>query len=402
MIPYYLPPAETRLGMRTLIGGYLPSSSSFADRLGGYLETGECVLANSARALLYVLFRYLQDIAGKDKTDVLMPGYTCYSVPAAAVKAGLRVKLYDMDPETFEPEMDDVAAKIDGRTLAVVGQHLLGIRSDISALAKTAREHGVYSIADSAQLLEGGGKKPQHEASADFTLFSFGRGKPLPLGSGGSLFANDFKDLRSVSGILEAYPQGRGNYVMPVAIRIFSRPWLYWILEKLPLGLGRTVYDPAFPVSGMPRLYQRLGVAGLEEFQKINMHRRKIVKTYRDSFFSNRDTGGLTTDIPACVRYPLLVQNQDDAGDLFKFGVRRLYPLALCDLPMLQDNLTDRGSITPGARDIAQRLITLPTHLGVGQSAAARLADEVKKICSNLAEVRFGEGQMNGIKKVIF
>jgi hypothetical protein len=42
------------------------------------------------------------------------------------------------------------------------------------------------------------------------------------------------------------------------------------MLEKLPLGLGRTVFDPAFSVSGMPRLYQRIGVRALDELEAIN------------------------------------------------------------------------------------------------------------------------------------
>jgi perosamine synthetase len=84
--------------MRTLIGGYFANSHNFAEKLGDYLGSDGCILANSASALLYVLFCYLRTRAGKDKTEVLIPGYTCYSVPAAAVKAGLRVSLYDMDP----------------------------------------------------------------------------------------------------------------------------------------------------------------------------------------------------------------------------------------------------------------------------------------------------------------
>lgn len=379
MIPYALPPAETKLSMRTLAGGYLAKQSPFADILCNYLGTGSCLLANSGKALLYLLFCHLRDMGGGKKTEVLIPGYTCYSVPAAAVKAGLKVALYDMDPKTLQPDMDDVSRNIGSKTLAVVGQHLLGVRSDIAALSKIAHANGICCIEDSAQRLDAFPKTARQKTIADFTVFSFGRGKPLPLGNGGALIASKPKELSVMFRSLERYHKKTGNFLLPVVVQIFSNPRLYWLLERLPLGLGRTVYDPAFDLSVMSSLYQRIGALGLGELEMLNEHRIAIGNIYQTCFNGNmnfRERGAAQ----AHVRYPLLMlQNGQVLEQLFKHGVRRLYPLALCDLPPLQDSLTDHNARTPGARQIAERLITLPTHMSVSESIAARIANEIQE-----------------------
>ena len=376
-MPYALPPAESKLSLRTIAAGYLPARNSFAGGLSAYLGVECCVLADSARTLLYLLFSHLKDLAGKGRTDVLMPGYTCYSVPAAAVKAGLRVTLYDMDPATFQPDFDDVKKKISEKTLAVVGQHLLGVRSAIGQLTRISQASGAYCIEDSAQLLDASAIGKQ-EIQADFTIFSFGRGKPLPLGGGGAMTASGPSGLSAVSERIKNCPRNGSAKFMPIAVRFFSQPRFYWIMEKLPLGLGRTIYDPSFPVADIPRLYHNAGAAGLREIESLNDHRRLIGGIYE------RHLSGQTGRLPVknqspCVRYPILVKSNDQVGPLSMYGVRKLYPLSLCDLPALQEKLAGPPEPTRGAREIAGRLITLPTHRYVNEPTAGDIVRQIEK-----------------------
>ena len=380
-MPFSLPPAESKLSMRTLACGYLPSCNDFDLKLVSYIGIGRCVLAGSARALLYLLLMHLKTCAGKNKTEVLIPGYTCYSVPAAAVKAGLRVRLYDMDPHSFQPDMDDVAKKIKTGTLAVIGQHLLGVRADMAALIKTAHKGGAYCIEDSAQILEAPEKGLQNQQQADFTVYSFGRGKPLPLGCGGALVAAKSEELGWIADAPVKAPVRIGNYFLPAALQVFSNPFMYWFLEKLPLGLGKTLYDPTFPVSAMPRIYRQMGAHALEELDRLNRHRTIVSGIYNDHFTEGKISFSMKrSSVP--VRYPLLVEKQGLAQQLFHYGVRRLYPLALCDLAPLQESLADGSAQTPGARQIAGHLITLPTHLSINEKTAVSIAGEVKKTFS--------------------
>ena len=379
MIPYALPPAETRLPWRAMVSALRPGAVDFAERLSDYLQADRCLLANSGKAVLYTVFRSLRDRADRDRTDVLVPGYTCYSVAAAAVKASLKVAPYDLDPHTFQPDWDDLRRKLSGRSLAVVFQHLLGVPTESTKMAELAHQHGACCIEDSAQRLTRPCSPSAASSSADFTIFSFSRGKPLPLGAGGALIGSSSAELPIVNGQSTGRRHSIGPPLLPIAVRILSNPRLYWMLEKLPLGLGRTIYDPTFPVSTMPLGHQRIGTSALAALDRLNEHRATIGGVYREHFAAS--TAGAT--LGGCVpylRYPLLVSNQCDAARLARHGVRTFYPLALCDLPALQEHLADGEHDTPGAREIARRLVTLPTHSGVSIQTARELAAEASKL----------------------
>lgn len=388
-MPYALPPAETRLPLSAVAKGLLPSTADFSRVFREYLEVDKCVLANSGRALLYLLFRTLQSPTSSGTAEVLVPGYSCYSVAAAAVKAGLRVAPYDLDPRTFQPDIEDVRRKINSRTLAIVSQHLLGVRVDIAGLTELARRHGICCIEDSAQLLGTRGTVSAARMTADYTVFSFGRGKPLPLGGGGALIGNESIGLPRMASELEASPCKPSEFLMPMATRILACPQLYWIPERLPLGLGRTVYDPSFSVSQMPLPYQRIGTVALASLERLNQHRAAIGEAYC-SYFEGKTGSRRGWKMPAYTRYPLLVRNQADARRLSMYGVRRLYPLALCDLPALQSSLAIPGKHTPGAREIAGRLVTLPTHLSVNEKIADRLVRATRSVFQEIETISVG------------
>ena len=386
MMPYALPPAETKLPLKALARVLLPGRHNFEEKLSRFLNAERCILANSARTLLYMVFLHLRSSLDRGQDEVLIPGYTCYSLPAAVVKAGLKVSLYDMNPATFKPDFEDVRRKISGRTMAVVGQHLLGVDSDISKLAKLASEKGIFCIDDSAQLFSNGWKKDDKSA-ADYTIYSFGRGKPLPLGSGGLLVSYTGREINAIRSRLIVHPSKNGRSLMPLAVRILSNPAFYWSMEKLPLGLGRTIYDPGFPVSGMSRFYQRLGEYALNDFERLNRHRSMISKIYADHLEPGNAFRNKTAVSSPHVRYPLLADSNKRAEDLVNYGVRRMYPRALCDLEPLREHLTGSPAKTPGAREISRRLVTLPTHQRITEKMAIKIANEAIKVLGGITLV---------------
>ena len=384
MLPYALPPAETRLSLRALARGIFPGKHDFTGKLTKLLNAESCVLANSARSLLYLVFQELKKHADPDQNQILIPGYTCYSVPAAAVKAGLKVSLYDLNPNTFQPDLADLRQKISSSTLAVIGQHLLGVPSDIKALAGIAGHNGICCIEDAAQMLVGADEKRSRAGDADYTVYSFGRGKPLPLGQGGAMISPRSNNLEPIARQIAPLNNSNGKSLMPAAVRILSWPGLYWSLEKLPLGLGRTIYDPGFQVAGMSLAYQCLGDSALDDLDRLNRHRIHIAKVYNKAFGADTDAEGIT--VPP-VRYPLLVDQQEKAYKLARYGIRRFYPQALCDLKDLKPELADPTITTPGARKIANTLVTLPTHLGISENIAQKISNHVKKLFTQISTI---------------
>jgi len=372
MMPYAIAPAETRLPFQALAKGIFPGRADFAAVIGQILGTPRCFLADSARSLLFLVLQYIRKTAPLEKNEVLIPGYTCYSVPAAIVRAGLKVSLYDLDPDTFQPDMGDVANKISSKTLAVIGQHLLGIPSDMAQMAALAREKNIWCIEDAAQRLAPNTSPREHASAPDFTLYSFGRGKPLPLGHGGALVVGQDADIIELDTEITKMVSKNTRTLTPMAVRILSWPGFYWILEQLPLGLGQTIYDPKFSIQGMSPAYQRIGSTAAKALDRLNSHRTAITRIYDTSFGVARDASDKA--LP-CLRYPIMTDHSKKAADLAHLGVRRLYPQALCDLAPLKPLLAESKVRTPGAKQIARNLVTLPTHLGVSKNTALKISD---------------------------
>ena len=88
---------------------------------------------------------------------------------------------------------------------------------------------------------------------------------------------------------------------------------------------------------------------------------------------------------PVFLRFPLLLQDSahrqtalrllDEAG----LGASASYPRALLDVPELQPFLAPGVEDTPGARQIAERLLTLPTHAYVTDGDVGRMVEILER-----------------------
>ncbi len=365
---YYYPPAETKIPLSAIAGAFLPSADDFETTLCNYLHVKECVLGNSGRALLYLLLASLKKKENGKRNEVLIPGYTCYSVAASVARAGLEIKIYDLNPETLQPDYDSLKKAASEKTLAIISQHLFGIPTLMSELQTAAQSTGAYLIEDAAQALGGEIKGIPLGTIGDFGLYSFGRGKPLPLGCGGALIG---KNAGSIATLI-AQPEKKGHIslISTALTRIIANPFLYRIPEKLPLGLGETVFSTDFDVAPMPCLIRKLAQKSMVALEDLNTHRRRIAKIYEQAFNNKRIIPVPAETLPVYTRFPLMAGTSSIPGELKRLGARQMYPQAILNVNSIKPHLTDQRNAAPGAAEIARNLITLPTHKGITQNRA--------------------------------
>ena len=60
-----------------------------------------CFLVSSGKAALTLILQALKELH-PERNEVLIPAFTCYSVPSSIVRAGLKVKLCDISPDTLD------------------------------------------------------------------------------------------------------------------------------------------------------------------------------------------------------------------------------------------------------------------------------------------------------------
>ena len=120
-------PAGAPLPVRTV----LPALFSRNDRclarlLEERLGARYAFFASSGRAALAVLLAALRE--GSDRREVVMPAYTCFSVPSAVARAGLTIRLCDVDPKTLDLDQNALA-RLDLSKALSHGIWLFGTRS---------------------------------------------------------------------------------------------------------------------------------------------------------------------------------------------------------------------------------------------------------------------------------
>ena len=90
-----LRPADLWRGLKGFFAGekYL---RRLKEEITGYFGVRHAWFTSSGKAALYVILRALRSLE-PDRTEVLIPAYTCFSVPSAIVRAGLEVALCDIE-----------------------------------------------------------------------------------------------------------------------------------------------------------------------------------------------------------------------------------------------------------------------------------------------------------------
>jgi perosamine synthetase len=183
-----LPPAAAPLQWRDLWHGVVGSLSPEHTRRAREAEIRSefgaryVFLVGSGSAALALALMALG--SRSPRRDVIIPAYTCFSLPAAILKAGLRPVPCDIDPVTFDFDHAVLEQTMSARTLCVIGHHLFGIPSDMKRLRAVCDAHGSFLVEDAAQAMgvEVDGRKLG--TTGDIGIFSLGRGKNITCGSG--------------------------------------------------------------------------------------------------------------------------------------------------------------------------------------------------------------------------
>ncbi len=387
-----LPPVGGLLSQRVILQSLIETitggdtAQSLPRALSAQTGLRYWVFTNSGRSALSLLFLSLKNLH-PERDEVVIPAYTSYSVPAAVVRAGLRVRLCDIELETLGPSPKELERAITSRTLCVVPNHLYGIPCQIQTLCDIARAYEVPVIEDAAQALGIRCAGQPAGSFGDAALFSLSRGKPLPAAEGGIIGTNSEILATSCQRLLMQNPGHRGFYaaVETALLALFIRPSLYWIPASLPfLHIGASIYDPTFPIAPMSPFQQTLAAhlfPSLEHLQRIRQenaqrlrHALAFCQELQFIWPKEGDQGGF-------LRLPILLKTSERRdkllNDLKRYGLGAMegYPAPLSDIANLQKHVVNAEEPFPNAWHVSQQLLTLATHAWVSDSVIEHIAE---------------------------
>lgn len=334
------------------------------------------VLVSTGRAGMTLLLRAMRRCAPADRDEVVLPSYTCYSVAASVVKAGLRPRLVDIVPETLDLSAHELGRTDFSRVLAVVTTSLYGLPGDLPSISRLARERGVFLIDDAAQAM---GAQVQGRWSGtwgDAGLFSFDKGKNVAAVDGGVILTGSdelARALRQEMAGLSAPGVAASalHIVKALAYSVLLRPWLYGFATRLPgLGLGKTVFSTDFPLEVSDRALVALGltmIRRLDEFTRARVANATALIEGLAGLAGIRVIQPLAGSLPVYLRLPVLFDSAGardaavEALNAVGIGSTRSYPASLADVPELQ-HLIVGDRLAAGGRRVASTIATLPTH----------------------------------------
>lgn len=398
-LPRHIAPAGTPIGLTTLIGAGLDhlAGRDASDALAAAIQTrygvAHCLTLSSGRAALSLIFRTLARLRGEPRrNEIIVPGYTCYSVAAAAVLAGLRLRIVDIDPATLSYDralLDNVDTS---RTLAIVSANLYGLPNELEHIENFARGRGIYMIDDAAQAMHARYNGRAVGCFGDVGIYSFDKGKNITSLQGGAIVTRNPDIAAALADAIRELPAETpaataATFVKLALYALLLRPWLYWIPANIPaLGLGRTVYTTDIPLHRLSRFAASLVQRQFARIDAITAGRVRIAAQIRQALAGNTALVPVTPiaeSVPVYLRMPCLTEAGVDRAALIGalnragIGATGSFPQALGDLSEVADHIAVEAGVLDGARSVAARMVTLPTLAYTGMVDMKRLTDTV-------------------------
>lgn len=344
--------------------------------------------ASSGRAALWLILKSLVRLR-PERNVVALPAYTCFSVAAAVVRAGLKVQPLEVDPHTLDFDFSQLKELPEKNLLCVITSNLFGFMNDLPRIRKTAHAKGAFVLDDAAQALGAVRYGEFAGTLGDVGLYSLGRGKAVAAMEGGLIvthseeiarvLAEEAKNLRAPSLV-----RGARLLLDMVAYSLLLKPRLYWLPNSLPfLGLGTTEFNPEFRTGELHALSQALLPCLLEGLQQSNEIRRANARLIAEALQGNPHfefPAPYPHTQPTFVRFPVLAADKTmrewAVARLCKAGIgaSSFYPSAICDIPGLEAHACGPDFHCKEAESLSQRLFTLPVNPLVNSRDIERMA----------------------------
>jgi dTDP-4-amino-4,6-dideoxygalactose transaminase len=388
-----LPPAAAPIGLREVAAGFggllrgRRALDRFAAELRSYFGVKHCFLVNSGKSALTLILLALKDLyPGRD--EVVFPAFTCYSVPASVLRAGLRIGLCDLaeDSLDMDPARLSAALSASKRPIAVVATHLYGIPSDVAHIRQLVADSAIAIVEDAAQAMGETRDGRKLGTLGDVGFLSLGRGKALSTVEGG-IILTDRDDIAEALGRRVGSSPGYGfsglaRLVLEAAgLMLFVHPLLFWIPRSLPfLRVGDTLFEQDFPVLKMSPFQAGMAANWVEKLAHMRSARAAHSTRWREmlAHIGRRGSCAASPGAGGLLRFPLRVADADrrrrllQAGALGGSGVAPAYPMSINRLPELGGKLDPLSC--PVAERYAEELVTLPTHEYVTERDVAKLS----------------------------
>lgn len=357
----YIPPRARTLMDDVLASGFLTEgemTTRFEKMVATFTGAAHAVAVTSATVGLEVALRALSIGPGD---EVIIPDYTYPATVDAVLRVGAAAVVVDIDPGTMLMDMDAMATAITPRTKAVMPVSAFGNPLNYHALRRITEPRGLPIVEDAAPSLGSGFEGTKTGALADLTVFSFHPRKPITTGEGGMITLGE---------------AARADW-----IRSYKR---FGLEQDAAGGLVFAREGTNYKLSN---LLAALGVAQMEEIDKILQRRHALALAYRSALSTEsfcRIPSITEAGTHAWQSFCIFVENRDaliprmkEEGIEVQVGTYAMHRIAAF---RAHDRVRFCGEMTTSAT-VFNETLTLPLYHGMTASEQERVLDSLRRCC---------------------
>lgn len=240
-----------------------PKIQQFEKRVADYVGAKYAVAVNSGTAALHIACL----AAGISENDEVITSPITFAASANCVLyCNGKPVFADIDPDTYNIDVEDIKKKITPNTKAVIPVHFTGQPCDMDEIISLARMNNLIVIEDAAHALGAEYKNRKIGSIADMTCFSFHPVKPITTGEGGMVVTNDEELYKRL--ILF-----RGHGITREENQL-ERNEGAWYYEQQELGYNYRITD----------IGCALGYSQMDKLDEFIQKRRELAKRYDEGF----------------------------------------------------------------------------------------------------------------------
>ena len=355
-VPWALPywgKEENDLVMRTLESGWLSQGKNveaLERRVAMLTGSPFTVAVNSGTAALDTALKLLHVQAGD---EILVPAFAYIASVNCILYQGAIPVFVDIDPITFNIDVEDAEQKISKKTKGIIALDYAGHSANWQTLRKLAEQHQLFLLEDAAPGFGGTYKGQPLGTVGDIGITSFHTAKIFNSVEGGMLMIKD-EELAYRARIIRS--QGESPDIK---------------YQHLELGHNYRMSD----------LHAAIGLAQLQRYDDVLNKRTAIAQFYSENISSPATIPRVLSDNKhAWFLYPLLVKNRDQVRALLNecgISTNVSWPHPCYKHKHLQKFFRESCPVT---EKICTQVICLPLYYTMTEKEAEYVVTNLNKI----------------------
>ena len=238
-----------------------PRAKKFEEMLKQYIQAPYVLTLTSGTAALQLCLMGFSLSAGD---EVIVPAMTFAASLNTVVQAGAKPVIVDIDPVTYNIDINLIEKAITSKTRAIMPVHFAGYAAELYPIYALAEKYNLRVLEDAAQAIGTKYKNKLIGSFGDTQIFSFHPNKNITTGEGGCVATRD----NALSIYISAM---RFHGIDRQAFDRFSKE-------------GSQHYDiigPGYKYN-MLDIQAALGIHQLPELETFNAKRKKLAQRYYD------------------------------------------------------------------------------------------------------------------------